>query len=140
VQPDTSPALAIESNPSRYYAARETDSAPITVGDQHEKFLFYRVGRFPVPLSARLSSDGRLIVENRGPVPISSAILFENRAGRFGFRNVGAVVGAFAVEFPSLNGSLPQLLYDLDATLIARGLFPNEAHAMVEAWRDSWFE
>ena len=141
VLPDTSPALAIESGPSRYYAARETDSAPIAVGDQHEKFLFYRgVGRFPVPLSARLASDGKLMLENRSTVPIPSAILFENRAGRIGFRNVGEVVGASAVEFPSLDGSLPQLLYDLEATLIAQGLFPKEAHAMVETWRDSWFE
>jgi hypothetical protein len=141
VQPDTSPVLPIGSDPSRYYAARETDSAPIAVGDQHEKFLFYRgVGRFPVPLSARLSSDGKLMVENHGSVSISSVILFENRAGRIGFRNVGAVKDAVAVEFPSLDGSLSQLLYDLEATLIAQGLFPKEARAMVDTWRDSWLE
>jgi hypothetical protein len=141
VQPDSSPVLPIESDPSRYYAARETDSVPITVGDQHEKFLFYRgVGRFPVPLYARLSSDGKLMLENHGAVPISSMILFANRAGRIGFRKVGAVEGAVAVELPSLDGSLPQLLYDLEATLIAQGLFPKEAHAMVDTWRDSWFE
>jgi len=53
VQPDTSPALPVENHPSRYYAARGTDAAPIAVGDQHEKFLFYRgVGRFPIPLTA----------------------------------------------------------------------------------------
>src|SRR5260370_35944304 len=61
VQPDTAPALPRESEPNRYYAARGTDAAAITVGHQHEKFLFYRgVGqRFPVPLSARVSGDGK---------------------------------------------------------------------------------
>jgi hypothetical protein len=38
VQPNTAPALPLENGPSRYYAARETDAAPIVVGDQHEKF------------------------------------------------------------------------------------------------------
>jgi hypothetical protein len=28
----------------------------------------------------------------------------------------------------------------LETTLIAQGLFPKEAQAMVETWRDSWFE
>jgi hypothetical protein len=141
VQPDTVPTLPVESGPSRYYAARETDAAPIAVGDQHEKFLFYRgVGRFPVPLSARLSGDGKIVVENPGHDPIPSVILFENRAGRLGYRNAGAVEDAVTFDPPSLDGSLPALRYDLEAALVAQGLFPKEAQAMVETWRDSWFE
>jgi len=66
--------------------------APITVGDQHEKFLFYRgVGRFPVPLSVHLPADGKIVIENRGHDPVPSAILFENRGGRLGYRNAGAI-------------------------------------------------
>ncbi len=68
VEPNTSPALPVDNGGNRYYAARETDSAPLTIGDQHEKFLFYRgVGRFPVPLLARVSEDGRVVVENERP-------------------------------------------------------------------------
>ncbi len=141
VQPDTAPVLPEERSPSRYYAARGTDAAPIAVGDQHEKFLFYRgVGRFPVPLSARLTGDGKLVVENHSPDPIASVILFENRGGHLGFRNAGAVPDVVTLDPPSLNGSLPQLLYDLETALIDQGLFPKEAQAMVETWRDSWFE
>src|SRR5580698_2584039 len=63
VQPNTSYALRTEPAPSRYYAARGTDSAPLTVGDEHEKFLFYRgVGRFPIPLSARVTALGSVTV------------------------------------------------------------------------------
>jgi hypothetical protein len=141
VQPDTSPALPIESGVSRYYAARATDATPIAVGGQHEKFLFYRgVGRFPVPLSARLTGDGRIVVENRGHDTVPSAILFENRGGRLWYRNAGAIADAVTLDAPSIDGSFAVLRHDLETALIAQGLFPREAQAMVETWRDSWFE
>jgi len=141
VQPDSSPALPVERGPSRYYAARATDAAPITVGDQHEKFLFYRgVGRFPVPLSVRLAGDGKIVVENRAGYSIPTAILFENHAGHSQYRNAGAIEDAVTLDRPSLDASLPALRSELEAALIAQGLFPAEAQAMLETWRDSWFE
>jgi len=141
IQPGTSPELPIEGSPSRYYAARETDAAPIAAGGQHEKFLFYRgVGRFPVPLSARVSSDGKIAIENPGREPIPSAVLFENRNGRIGYRMAGAIGAAVSFDAPQLDGSLPVLRQNLESALIAQGLFPKEAQAMVETWRDSWFE
>ena len=57
-----------------------------------------------------------------------------------GYRNAGALQGAVTLDAPSLDGSLSQLRYDLETALIAQGLFPKEAQAMVETWRDSWFE
>jgi hypothetical protein len=41
---------------------------------------------------------------------------------------------------PSLNGSVDALRRELEAMLTAEGLYPREAKAMVETWRDSWFE
>ena len=141
VEPNTFPALPTETAPSRYYAARGTDSAPVTVGEEHEKFLFYRgVGRFPVPLLARMASDGSIAVENDGAEAVPTVILFENHGGHLGFRNAGAVKSAIALELPSLDSSLPVLRNELETALTAQGLFPKEAQAMVETWRDSWFE
>jgi len=147
IQPGSTASFPDERRPSRYYAARGTDAAPITAGDQHEKFLFYRgVGRIPVPLSARLSGDGKVVVENRGPDPVPTAILFENRGGHLGYRNAGSIQNAGAiqsiavVERPLLDGSFSKLRHDLESALVAQGLFPKEAQAMVETWRDSWFE
>jgi hypothetical protein len=141
VQPDASPALRVESEPSRYYAARETDAAPLAVGDQQEKFLFYRgVGRFPVPLAASLSDNGTLSVENRSSDLVPAVILFENRGGRLGYRNAGSLRASITLDRPSLDSSLPVLRHDLETALIAQGLYPKEAQAMVETWRDSWFE
>jgi hypothetical protein len=141
VEPNTSPALPTETEPSRYYAARGTDSAPIAVGDQNEKFLFYRgVGNFQVPLSARVAGDGTIAIANRGADPVPTVILFENRGGRLGYRNAGEVKDAVTLDSPSLDSSLPVLRTELETALIAQGLFPKEAQAMVATWRDSWFE
>jgi hypothetical protein len=141
VQPSTAPLLPFESGPSRYYAARGTDATPITVDDQHEKFLFYRgVGRFPVPVSARISGNGKIVVENRGHDRVPAVILFENRGGRLGYRSAGALEDVITLDPPALVGSYSRLQCDLETALVEQGLFPKEAQAMVETWRDSWFE
>ena len=142
VQPGTAPTFPVENGgPNRYYAARATDAAPITIGGQSEKFLFYRgVGRFSVPLSARVSPDGKIAVQNSSQKPIASVILFENYDGRIGYRTAGAIEDTVTFDAPSLDGSLAQLMQDLESTLVEQGLFPKEAHAMVETWQDSWFE
>jgi hypothetical protein len=141
VQPGTSPSLPVESEPSRYYAARQTDAAPIAVAGQQEKFLFYRgVGAFPIPLSARVSSDGQVVVENHGQPPVPVVIRFENRERRIGFRNAGGLRDRATIEAPALSGSFQELRKVLETALIGQGLFPKEAQAMVETWRDSWFE
>jgi len=141
IEPETSPQLPMEGSGSRYYAARETDSAPLGVGDQHEKFLFYRgVARLQVPISARVLADGDITVENRGSGQVPGVILFENYAGRVGYRNVGNLEQSVTLGSLALNDSLEDLKSELELLLVAQGLFPKEAHAMVETWRDSWFE
>jgi hypothetical protein len=80
------------------------------------------------------------VVENGGAERVPSVILFENRAGHLGYRNVGNVKDAVTIDSPSLDDSLPVLRYELEDALVSQGLFPKEAQAMVETWRDSWFE
>ncbi len=141
IQPDASLVLPFESAPSRYYAARATDAAPLSVGGQNEKFLFYRgVGQIAVPLSARVSADGKITVENHLSKAVPTVILFENRQGRIGYRNAGALQDTVTLDPPSLDASFAPLRYDLEAALVQQGLYPKEAEAMLETWRDSWFE
>lgn len=140
VEPGTSPTLPREDGLSRYYAARATDAAPVEVEGQHEKFLFYRgVARFGVPLSARLTSSGKVALENCG-TEIPLAILFENRAGWIGYRVASNVSGQVTFDRPTLSSSLTGLTENLANTLVKQGLFPKEAQAMIATWRDSWFE
>lgn len=141
IQPDAAPRLPLGREPNRYYAARSTDSSPLTAGDEHEKFLFYRgVGRFPVPLSARVLESGKVALDVTGQGAVPDVVLFENRDGRIGYRIAGTVGGAVMLDSPVLDASLADLRRELESALVAHGLFPKEAQAMVETWRDSWFE
>src|SRR6266567_4003016 len=133
----------VESN--RYFTARETASSPLRVrtstGEQQEKFLFYRgVSASPLPIFAKLTSDGKLVVKDLGRDGIPNAILFERRGERVGYRLTGALTDETAVSPPVLNGSVDSLYGDLEEILVGQGLYRDEAHAMVETWKDSWFE
>ena len=135
-----------ENRASHYYAARETTSTPLRVltarGEQQEKFLFYRgVAAFPAPIAASLEANGTIRVENRVPPEIPNVILFERRGDKLGYRIAPALSSSpLTLQSPDLNGSLTSLAQDLEGILVAQGLYQNEAHAMVETWRDSWFE
>jgi hypothetical protein len=145
VSPNLAGEFAREASPDRYYAARETSSTPLRVktasGEQQEKFLFYRgVSASPLPLSARLNSDGKVLVKNLGEHDIPAIVLFERRGDRVGYRLAGALTDETLLDPPELTGSVDALCADLEGLLVAQGLYPDEAHAMVNTWRDSWFE
>jgi hypothetical protein len=141
VQPGTAPAFPFENQPSRYYAARATDAAPLAVSGQAEKFLFYRgVARLQAPLSARILPGGYVQVQNLASETVPGVILFENRGGHLGYRSAGSLTGTATLGRPSLDGSFAALRNDLQAALVAQGLFVKEAQAMIDTWRDSWFE
>jgi len=134
-----------EDQESRYYAARETASSPLRVttpeGDQQEKFLFYRgVSASRLPLSAKLDSDSKLLVKNLGQDEIPAVILFERRGEKVGYRSAGVVTDETVLDPPVLTNTVDSLCAELEGILLERGLYPDEATAMVTTWRDSWFE
>jgi hypothetical protein len=130
-----------EDAPSHYYAARETDAAPVQVGAQKEKFLFYRgVGRFSIPIAATVDAAGRAHVRNTGRDALATVILFERRGDRIGYRMRHGVTGEIALDRPAMNAQFAALAAELERMLIAQGLYAREASAMVDTWRDSWFE
>ncbi len=134
-------SFPVEADKSHYYAARETDASPVQVGSQHEKFLFYRgLASFPVPVSARVKPDGTIAVENTGAEDIGLFVLFEKRGGALGYRVVRGSQKQVTLERPALTSDFEYLRQDLQAALIEQGLYPREAAAMIETWRDSWFE
>jgi hypothetical protein len=141
---------------NNYYAARQTSSAPLELatpaGTQREKFLFYRgVAAFHPPLTASLAPDGTVNLEtdssdagtsaHHNTTPeIADVILFERRGSQLGYRVLGPLRDQAALAPPTLNASLDSLTTHLESVLIAQGLFPDEAHAMLETWKNSWFE
>ena len=130
---------------NHYYAARNTSATPVRVkaqaGDQDEKFLFYRgVSSAAMPLAAGLTAEGKVLLENRGTEEISGVMLIESRGGKLGYRVAGPVRDQTLVDPPPLTGAGDSMLKDLESILIARGLYLDEARAMIATWRNSWFE
>jgi hypothetical protein len=141
MSPAAGRAFPSENATSHYYAARETDASPLEAGPQREKFLFYRgVANFDVPMSARVTATGAITVRNLGSENLPGVVLFERRDRSIGFRVIGAIRDSVTLLPPSLTGTLPSLRAELLSALEKAGLYPKEAAAMLETWRDSWFE
>src|SRR5437016_9235832 len=141
ILPNAAAEFPAEPGQSHYYAARETDAAPLQVGSQKEKFLFYRgVGTFALPISVKAEADGRILVKNLRADEVSGLILFENRGGKLRYQVAGTLRNEVLLDRGSQQASLRPLEMDLERILVSQGLYPKEAQAMIETWRDSWFE
>ena len=142
VSPDIAPLYPDGGGKSHYYAARATDATPLKVGVETEKFIFYRgVASFDVPIQTKILANGDVEVWNlavEGALP--QVILFESRNGRMGYRVAGEVLRADTLAPPALTADTASIRKQLREDLIHAGLFPKEAQAMVDTWRDSWFE
>jgi hypothetical protein len=141
IAPDARPDFPEEYRPSHYYAARLTDAAPLQVGLQKEKFIFYRgIGTFPLPISAQVTADGKILVKKLGTETVEGLILFDNHEGKSGYEYVGGLQKEITLDLESLQSNRAGLLMDLERVLVNQGLYQREARAMIETWRDSWFE
>lgn len=145
LEPGSSASLPREGSTNHYYAARQTSSTPLRIktqgGDQTEKFLFYRgVASFSVPLSVKLASDGKIFPQNLSAQEIPAMLLFERRGDKFGFRVGDPSEAQPTLDPPELNANMDSLKQAVEDMLIAQGLYQDEAQAMLETWRDSWFE
>jgi hypothetical protein len=125
---------------SPYYAARHTGSAPLRIGKQQEKLIFYRgIGDFEVPLRPVFDGGG-VELRNSGAEAVPLAILFENRDGKIGYRKIRGLRDTVRIEAPELTANLAGLQSELAEYLVEFGLYRAEAKAMLETWSDSWFE
>ena len=144
--PNEAPNFPREVADSHYYPARETDAVPVQVCNadktrvEKEKFLFYRgVGDFGLPLVVK--TDGRnLTLRDMGTDEVKNLIVFENRGGRVGFRFLETLEKQTTVERPETDKNLAEVLVELEKILVSEGLYEREARAMIETWKDSWFE
>jgi hypothetical protein len=126
---------------SHYYAARHTDASPLLINGQTEKLLFYRgIANMGVPLWVKVTADGKLELRNTSQETLPLAIVFENRGGKTGYRLVPDLRGSTTIETPALSDNPENLKQDFAAALVSNGLYEKEAQAMIETWRDSWFE
>jgi hypothetical protein len=150
VLPQEEVKLPNEKQESRYYAARETDAAPLRVtfkeenkkGTEEEKFLFYRgVGTFDMPLSVRAAANGKFTVTWKGSTPDSDAILVRVQAGKIRFQQFSfdSKSASADVKVPDNDSTSEKLGEALVKLLTDKGLFEKEARAMVKTWSSAWF-
>src|SRR6202044_2550246 len=93
-----------------------------------------------VPVSICMAGDGKILAENHTSQEIPAMLVFERRGEKMGFRIADASQAAPALDPPELNATMDSLKQAVEDMLIAQGLYQDEAQAMFETWRDSWFE
>jgi hypothetical protein len=114
-----------------------------------EHYLFYRgLARFALPVGFTAETGGRGTFQNTSAhlIPFAAVLEITDEGGRF--TEIGAVEGGAVAAF-SLQGARPQKdlarfagavgARVLDA-LVARGLYVDEARAMIATWSRSWFQ
>jgi hypothetical protein len=141
VAPGARADFPVEREPNHYYIARETDAAPLQVGAEHERFLFYRgVGRLPPAIAATDDGDGTIVVRHTRGDALGDIILFENRDGATSYQGVRTSSAEFTFSPQALQTDASSPQKHLEQILVAHGLYPREAKAMVDSWQSSWFE
>lgn len=152
-----------ESTPSHYYPARATaanlvetthpfdsDGAAGVKGAAHvrEQLLFYRgAGDFQAPLRVSFDPVGQLRLENRGRETVGPIFAVRTAHGHTTFTALGRLEPGAKTQTPipaanpgvSTVGKLDELAGELRTALTNARLHADEAAAMVNTWRDSWF-
>ncbi len=135
---------------SRYYAARETDAAPLYLTvtkdrqekKEWEKLLFYRgVGDCATPLTVRALGGGKYVVRNTGKEKITDCFLIRISGGKLRFQECGSLeaAGEENIAEPAQDAGVAELSAAVVRALTAQGLYEKEARAMVKTWRPAWF-
>jgi hypothetical protein len=139
-----------------YYAARATDANLLRVNSpyarskaEYERDLFYRgLGYRPAPLIVKADDSGRLLslsVATREAVPAAFVITIER--GLVSYQKLGSLspnvehtIELDTEPFDALSNARGRLMKEVASTLMEQGLFTKEALAMVDTWKDQWFE
>ena len=146
---------------SHYFAARgphsdfiRTDNSLSTNNTSElEKFIFYRgAGSFATPLHVTVDSNNLVTVQNTGSNSLAHLFLLSIHAGLGSFSELDELAASNSMSWLQLTASstdhwkhypLPQfqteIAAQMQAALVDQGLFPDEAKAMVDTWKDSWF-
>jgi hypothetical protein len=136
-----------------WLAPRKVNSAPVAIGDEGERYVFYRgVGNVPAPVSIARDEKGDLHFLPPDATLTNAYWLAEFRAeGTCAYTRLTdqrqadrasqapTFPGRFAdADFSADNAK--RLRAELRAGLIRDGLFDDEADAMLSTWERSYFQ
>jgi hypothetical protein len=156
--PDPKLASDLPGSPSgsHYFTARATDADtlelfqhPPTQWPRHEHFLFYRgVAGFSTPLVVTMKTDNEVTLSNTGAEDLRHLFVLTVHGNSAAFTYVSQLASkattTVSIQKAGNIGSLDKIAADISAqmssALVKTGLFPREAQAMVNTWKDSWFQ
>ena len=124
-----------------WLAPRKVASAPISVGAETEQYIFYRgVGNLDAPLTARRGRHETLNIATSGTFKPGAMWLADFRTdGSCAF--VDATLGGNLVTFKDYSTeNVAKLRASMKRSLVSAGLFEDEAEAMLETWKLSYFK
>jgi hypothetical protein len=153
---------APETDAHVWLAPRQVRAADLVAANgEAERYLFYRgVGRIDAPLSVRRAGDRLELrdalpasLQPKSPMRIGRSWLLDARAdGRIAWREldplvVGGRPGTVLAQAPATfadadysAGRLDALRASMHAALVEDGMFADEATALLETWRLSYFQ
>lgn len=145
IDPSEHGPFPLELGGDHYYAARATAAAGLRVpfenGIERERFLFYRgLANFSLPL--RVAQNGsELRIANEGETAHSRAFWYERRGELATLIDLGARMpgSVSTIDRSRCELSRRVSIASLEEALVADGLYLDEARAMIETWRRSWF-
>jgi hypothetical protein len=152
----TSRKLIREKAGSHYYEAREVDANFVRMpspyesgGFEYERDLFYRgVGFFRAPLTVQLA-DGEqyLQLSTTNTEPMTDLFVLTIRNGMAGYQRIDRVDNKITrsvkldnTPLAPLSDVRARLMREMASALEGQGLYAKEAKAMVNTWKDQWFE
>lgn len=138
----------IEVEPQEIWApSRQVDALPFAVGEEEERFIFYRgLGRFDMPVRTKSTGGNAFTITNESDDALPAVFVLHVSARGGTVRNLGELPAGGTVVASPTPKEMPLANYEEAAhrqvkeALVASGLYEDEALAMVNTWRRSYFK
>jgi hypothetical protein len=130
-----------------WLAPRQVSAATVATAGETEKYLFYRgVGHLDAPVIVQQHDQGlaislRASIETLSMLPRMWLVRVQPD-GRVRFRSLDAKTRSASMETPpegDARSDIDELREQMRGALVAEGLYEDEARAMLETWRLSYF-
>jgi hypothetical protein len=126
--------------------SRNVDARTVRVGNEEERFIFYRgLGRFTPPVRVIADAAGAITIHNDSTQDIPAVFLLSSDEDGGAVQSLGAISAKSSAtgDAAPTHGPLADYLDDapqaLQAALLASGLTEDEAWSMVDTWSKSYF-
>jgi hypothetical protein len=132
-----------------WLAPRQVHSSMVSIHDEAEKYLFYRgVGHLDAPIVTKQEADRlRIAIRKNDQTAKQLSTMWLVRVlpdGRLAYRTIRTVEERRSTTLPAIRhdatSQIDDLRKELSSALVSAGLYQDEAQAMLETWKLSYFD